>query len=626
MATTTGTVAARSGEMAAVAGLLGLAAGSVVAVTDAALAIATAPRHVLAASGARVFFWALLAYPPIAALASMILTRLAVGALARRVEAARMRTVVLGVVAGASLLSIGASAARRWAAEAPAPLEVAATSVGFATAGIAIVLLARRARRRSLAGHGAGLAVGAWLGLVTAAGAASLWPPARSASPRAPGLSIILITVDTLRADALGCYGNPDARTPAIDRLAAQGARFANAQAQSSWTLTAHASIMTGLTVGQHGADAASLYLPASRDTIAAMLARRGYRTAAIVSSVYTGSRFGFAHGFEVFNEEMSPPWTGLAACGLARRLGVAPHTWVPSDERRAGSVTAAALSILERDRDAPSFLWLHYFDPHSDYDPPPPFAAARAGYAGPFDGATIPLLDVNLHRRAIRPEDVRHLRSLYDGEVAYLDSELAALVAGLRRLGLARRTAIVLTADHGESFYEHGTLLHESLYQEVLHVPLLLWLPGRIPAARVVDATVRQMDIAPTVAELAGVPWRVAGSRAASLVPLALGAPEAPRPAPAERQVGGLGAPVTGEQVALVEWPWKLIASTGAGPQLFNLPEDPGERTNLAASEPARVELMAAALANEHAAAGRAVAQPDAWLLHALRSLGYVN
>ncbi len=618
--------AAHPGGSTAAAGLLGLAAGSVVALADAALAVATAPRHVLVASGARVFFWALLAYPPVAALAGMIMTRVAARALSRRLDAARIRAVVLGVVAGASLLSIGASAARRWAAEAPAPLELAATSAGLATAGLVIVLLARRARRRDLTWRGAGSAVGAWLGLVTVAGAASVLPPARAASPRAPGPTIILITVDTLRADALGCYGNPNARTPAIDRLAAEGTRFANAQAQSSWTLTAHASIMTGLTVGQHGADAASLHLSGSRDTIAAMLERRGYRTAAIVSSVYTGSRFGFAHGFEVFNEEMSPPWTGLAACGLARRLGVAPSTWVPSDERRAGSVTAAALSILAHDRGAPSFLWLHYFDPHSDYDPPAPFDAARAGYAGPFDGATIPLLDVNRHRRAIRPEDVRHLRALYDGEVAYLDSELAALVDGLGRLGLAGRTAIVLTADHGESFHEHGTMLHESLYQEVLHVPLLIRLPGRVPAARVVETTVRQMDIAPTVAELAGVPWRVAGSRAASLVPLALGVPEAPRPAPAERQVGGLGAPVTGEQVALVEWPWKLIASTGAGPQLFNLPEDPGERTNLAASEPARVELMTAALANEHAAVGRAIARPDAWLLHALRSLGYVN
>lgn len=626
MPTTTAVKSARLAGLTGAAAVLGLAAGSVVALADAALTIATSPRLVLPPSGARVFFWALVAYPPVAALAGITLARVTILALARRLEPPRVRTVVLGAMTGASLLALGISAARRWAAGAPTPTELAASAAGLAVAGTAIVLLARRASRANPARGSAGGTIIAWLGLVASTGAAALLPPIRAASSRTPGLSIILITVDTLRADALGCYGDAGARTPAIDRLAAEGTRFADAQAQSSWTLTAHASIMTGLTVGQHGADAVSLHLSEKKDTIAAMLARRGYRTAAVVSSVYTGSRFGFAHGFESFNEEMTPPWTGLAACGLARRLGIAPRSWVPSDERRAGRVTAAALAILERERDGPSFLWLHYFDPHSDYDPPPPFDGARSGYTGPFDGTTIPLLEVNRGLRSIRPQDVRHLRAMYDGEVAYLDSELAVLFAGLERLGLAGRTAIVLTADHGESFYEHGTLLHDSLYQEVLHVPLLLWRPGLVPGGRVVEATVRQMDIAPTVAELAGVPWRVAGSRAESLLPLVLGAAEAPRTAPAERQVGGLGSPVTGEQVALVEWPWKLIAGTGARPQLFNLTDDPGERTNLAAGEPARVEAMSAALATEHATSGRPVARPEAWLVHALRSLGYLN
>lgn len=598
-----------------------------IAVADAALVLVYEPHHVLFPSGARVLFVALLVYPVLAAAAGFVTVWAVTAATRRRSPAEFPIGRIRGASSGAAALFAGVSWVGHYGARVASPNLPLAAALVLAATVLAVALGTRFAGRRHRGRRAIQGRALAWLALTTICGGVSLLPPGPQTRARTGGGVVILITADTLRADALGCYGNSGASTPNIDLLAADGTRFANAVAQSSWTLAGHASIMTGLTVGQHGADAATMHLESDRTTIATILAHRGYRTAAIVSSFFTGWRFGLGQGFELFDDEMSPRWLGLRVCTLARRLGIAPRAWLPAEERRAASVDNVAVRLLRRYGDGPLFMWLHYFDPHTDYDPPAPFAAAaRRSYQGAFDGTVGPIHDVNRGLRRIAPEDVRHLRDLYDGEVAYLDSEIGRLRSAIDRLGLADRTAIVLTADHGEAFLEHGTLSHVSLYQEILHVPLLIWSRGVVPAGAVVTSTVRQMDVAPTLAELAGVPWDVSASRAASLVPVARGVGETDRAARADREVGGLVEPIKGEQHALVEWPWKLITSTNAPPELYNLAADPSERVNLASTIQDRARAMATVLDAEPSPTHTAPRRPNEWLLRTLRSLGYAQ
>jgi len=274
-----------------------------------------------------------------------------------------------------------------------------------------------------------------------------------AATRPAPGRpNLLLVTIDTLRADHVGAYGAALARTPTVDRLAAEGTRFETAIASAPLTLPSHASILTGLYPPHHGVryNGVSRLRP-SFETLTERLRDAGYATGAVVGSYVLAGKYGLDQGFEHYDDD-------------TRSRG-------DPAERPASEVTDGALAWLEG-AERPFFLWVHYYDPHKEYAPPPPFATHFAG----------------------RP---------YDGEIAYVDSQLGRLLEALTARGELDETLIAVTSDHGESLGEHAELTHSySLYDAVLAVPLVFHGPG-VPPARVVKGVVRTVDVAPTLSSL---------------------------------------------------------------------------------------------------------------------------
>jgi choline-sulfatase len=298
------------------------------------------------------------------------------------------------------------------------------------------------------------LAGGALLLALTALAAA---PPARPGKPAdRTRPNLLLVTLDTTRADHLGAWGDRDARTPVLDALAARGTRFARCDTAAPITLPSHATLLTGLFPPRHGVRDNGTFVLAGRvETLAERLAAHGYDTAAVVSAVVLARHQGLDQGFRVYDDDLG---TGYAAGTVV-------------SERPAEKTTAAALAVLSGLR-PPFFLWVHYYDPHEEYRPPSRFADLLHG---------------------------RH--RLYDGEIAYMDEQLGGLLAKM-----PPNTDVVAVGDHGEMLGEHGEATHGLLlFRGVRRVPLLLAGPD-VPAGRVSDCLVRTVDVAPTLLGLAGV------------------------------------------------------------------------------------------------------------------------
>lgn len=381
--------------------------------------------------------------------------------------------------------------------------------------------------------------------VLLAAAAFFLWRGRRGAggvSGTAPATAprhVLLVTLDTIRADRIGAYGCSQARTPVLDALAAGGIRFSRAQSPVPLTLPAHASIITGTYPTFHRVrNNGSYRLPPQAETLAEILKRRGYLTAAFVSSFVLDSRFGLDQGFDVYSDRVN---TG----GNIKDL---------QSERSAGEVFAdfdAWLASVDGTR--PFFCWLHFYDPHLPYAPPEPFRS-----------------DPSL--------------SPYDGEIANVDLNLGKAVERLRARGFYDDTLIVAAGDHGEGFGEHGESGHGIFcYQETLAVPLIFRIPGK--PARTIDETVDLVDIMPTVLEALGenVPPHVQG---VSLLPQISGKPGREREfyfesLYAQENMGG--APLIG----LLAGGWKYIELPKA--ECYDLGADPGERNNLLPAEAAR-------------------------------------
>ena len=300
--------------------------------------------------------------------------------------------------------------------------------------------------------------------------------------PPEPPRNLLLISVDTLRPDMLGCYGYPRESSPALDRIAAEGALFEHAFSTAPWTLPAHASLLTGVYPGRHGAIGEHNAIAGDVETLAMRLVGRGFRTAAFVNSFFVSARYGFARGFQEFR--------------------YVPETSAPEGDGMVGRALAW-LAAEPRDR---FFLFLHDFQVHSDYRPLPAFERAfTRDYTGPFTGSTAELLAVRGGRLVPTQRDVEHLRDLYVAGIRQLDEEIAVLRGFLERAGLWNRTLLVVTSDHGEEFLEHGGVLHgRTQYDEVLRIPLILHGPG-VPAGTRVARPVSIVDVLPTVLALLG-------------------------------------------------------------------------------------------------------------------------
>jgi tetratricopeptide (TPR) repeat protein len=414
--------------------------------------------------------------------------------------------------------------------------------------------------------------------LAVGAAAAALWVRARPSAPRREaGLDVLLVTIDTLRADALGAYGQPQPTTPWIDRLARAGVRFEAAHAHNVMTLPSHANILSGRYPFDHGVrDNAGFRFPEQLDTLATILRRSGYRTAAFVSSFILDSRFGLARGFDVYDDGVS---ARRGAAGLA----------IP--ERPAVQTVALARAWLAAEGAGPRFCFVHLYEPHAPYEPPEPQATLFRG-------------------------------SAYLGEVATADAALAPLLAPLLEQGRQGRTLVVLTADHGEGLGDHGERGHGLFaYESTLRVPLLLFAP-RVFGSRVVREPVRHVDLVPTVLDALGlpVPPELPGR---SLVDLAAGRsiPAAAGYFEALSAMLGRGwAPLHG----VVHDGWKYVDLPL--PELYDLRADPGELHNRVAAEPAVLERLRTRLNGLRAQdAGPSPREESADTRERLAALGYV-
>jgi arylsulfatase A-like enzyme len=431
----------------------------------------------------------------------------------------------------------------------------------------------------------------------------------------APRHNVVLVSIDTLRADHLGCYGYPRATSPTLDRLARDGVRFANVSSTTSWTLPAHAALFTGLFDPLHGSIWDPFPLDPARVTLAEQLAARGYETAAVFTAPYLLPRFGLDQGFAEYHD----------ATRYDKSL-TGPEVLVASER---GRTTDGALdwveSWLARRKQRPFFLFVHLFDVHPDFDPPAPYATMfDADYTGSVTGSDV------FHNPAIHPNmaprDLEHLVALYDGEIRYVDEHgIARLARLLERGGLLDTTVLAVTADHGEEFFEHGQFGHRhNLHRETTRVPLILRAPG-LPAGKTVDTFVRSIDIMPTLLDLAGAPPSPE-ALGESLVPLARGVQPGPRREAYLLLKGGglyLEALEDGRAKTLVDH------RTGQATQ-YDLTADPGELAPSVASDEARRQLTAfrRVLAELRARLPRNTgsAPLDELTRQRLESLGYVD
>ncbi len=423
---------------------------------------------------------------------------------------------------------------------------------------------------------------------IAVAGGAAWWVLARRGEPAPAGPArarhhILLVTLDTTRADRLGSYGYARARTRYLDRLAAEGVRFDQAISPAPLTLPAHASLFTGLYPFEHGVrNNGNFYLADRFDTLAARLQQQGYRTAAFVSSFILDRRYGLGRGFDVYDDRLE---------GTSRQV-------LSLEAERRGDRTALALGAwLDRmaaEPGGPLFAWLHLYEPHEPYRPPSPFRDAFAA-------------------------------SPYDGEVAFTDSIVASVLDRLGRLGLLHTTLVAIVGDHGESLGEHGEETHSMfVYEGDLRVPLILWRPGTLPAGRVVREPVRLTDLAPTLLDLVGAPPLVV-AHGRTLLPAIEGASTEPAAVYAETLLPQFymgWAPLR----AIRDERWKFIEAPRA--ELYDLERDPAELRNLHDAEPQRVAALRRALERltGGAAGEMSVGAMDREALEKLASLGYVG
>lgn len=310
-------------------------------------------------------------------------------------------------------------------------------------------------------------------------------------SERESDISVLLIIIDALRADHVGYWGYERDITPNLDSLAASGTAWMQAQAQSSWTLPSVASILTGLAPREHGAGTSGgrmFGLSPSIPTLQGILHSRGMSTCAVLNVIFLSEDFGFHRGFDHFD-----------CRGVTESRGT----------RRADETADAAISWLEGQSGA--FLAVvHFYDPHTPYDPPPPYDTLYAGsYTGPLRSGESQMdttISVNSGASVLSPEGLAAMVDLYDGEIAFTDAELGRLLRYLRTSGRSGSTLVIVTADHGEEFLEHSGIEHgRTLYQEVLHVPLLMSGPGIPSGVRRMEPSAL-LDLLPTVLSLLDV------------------------------------------------------------------------------------------------------------------------
>ena len=398
-------------------------------------------------------------------------------------------------------------------------------------------------------------------------------------------LNLVVVTLDTTRADRIGCYGARDVETPRLDALAARGARFTRAVSPMPLTLPAHGTLFTSLLPGAHGVrDNGGFKLSPDHLTLAAALKARGLATGGFVSAFVLDHRWGIAQGFDTYFDDFDLKQQERLSMGEIQRPG--------------NETVDRALAWIRQVKDKRFFAWIHLYDPHAPYDPPEPF---KSRYAG----------------------------RLYDGEIAWTDSLVDRVVDALEGEKLLGRTVLVVLADHGESLGEHGEAGHGYfVYEPVARIPMILVTPYSGTRGRSIDAVVRSIDVAPTVLDLLGAAGSLPKAQGTSLVPLIAGGSAGP------------GDGYTETFYARFHYGWSELRAVRTArwhfieaprEELYDLEKDPGEADNVASREPQTVERLRASLvefekASAPQGAATAPVEEDEETLAKLASLGYVG
>jgi arylsulfatase A-like enzyme len=383
--------------------------------------------------------------------------------------------------------------------------------------------------------------------------------------------SVILISIDTLRADHLGCYGYERDVSPNIDGLAEAGVLFADALSTSSWTLPAHMSMLTSLYPSFHkmekGGRLGSVRLDESETTLAELLQPAGWATAGIVAHPFLSGEWGFDAGFDLYRRYA----TQAEAQTDRARLWLEWHQF----------------QVNRGLRQPEFFLFLHYLDPHETYSPPPPYATKYfPDYKGPLSPRD-KFVTLFSQMPFANDEDFRYALALYDGEIDYTDAQLGRVLAKLAELGRSDSTLIVLTSDHGEEFKDHGSMGHKSsLYREQTRVPLVFSHRKLVASGRKVEAPVSVVDITPTILDLLGRPL-LGKAQGVSLAPYLVPGSEEAKP-PARHlftEMGPLGVTWEGHShlKAVRNERYNLIVNYDREwKQLFDRIDDPLEKKDL--------------------------------------------
>jgi arylsulfatase A-like enzyme len=425
---------------------------------------------------------------------------------------------------------------------------------------------------------------------------------------------VLLVVLDTLRADRLGAYGSTRGLTPFLDELAAQGVVFENAYATSSWTSPSIASLFTSRHPIQHGVVAFESVLGDGEATLAESLRELGFARGGFSANFRIAEALGYGQGFDVWRAYLGSSQPGESPKVPAQLVQTEALAWLKQ--------------VWRADSPRPVFLYVHFMEPHSPYDPPEPVRRRLVPDATKEQADAANTLLVGLRFGDLSDQQVALLAELYDAEVATLDAELRALFDALRANGFLEHAIVVVAADHGEEFREHGMLLHGiTLFEPGVRVPLLLVGPGFEAGLRVAQP-VSLLDVAPTILDLLGAPApaRFEGS---SLVPRVRGGASAEEdillelaPKPDDREVRTHSS-------GLVRGSRKLLVDPDGRPRVFDLARDPGELTASGSGQEANELVAALERARADLASRAGASTPAAPLDEAtrrdLRALGYL-
>lgn len=429
--------------------------------------------------------------------------------------------------------------------------------------------------------------------------------------------SLLLVTVDTLRADHMSCYGYARETSPALDQLAANGVRFRNEIVQRGGTWPSLTSILTSKYPQSHGVRNNGDLLDRSHRTIAEMLQEYGFRTEALLTNMLTAEHRGFDE-VVLFGDH--------------------------AEGGRDAAATAEAVQWLHDHRDDRFFLWLHLMGPHDPYLPDPEYRERfDTGYIGPIDGSRALLERIQARKQALPEPELAHIVSLYDADILQVDARIRMVLDVLDEIEIAPDTLVVLSSDHGEELYDHNFYFFHSMsiYESVLHVPLIFSLPGRLPRGRTVDAIVESIDLAPTIFELLGLPIPE-GFEGRSLVPLIQA--EEDDPARSNVAYSELGPYI--RSIRTDRWHYiynpRQLSSPGSRPgdtgrkgifsiaseELYDLIQDPEQKRNVVREHPGvTAELRGRVLAWSGSSANRYRPRDlSPKTLEELRALGYVD